>query len=65
MSRRILTYSTEQKAQAAIKRLLKKYPVHPDCTVEAVASTHWQYPFKFLIRVTGKDNSQAYWSAKR
>lgn len=58
----ILTYRTEAAAKRAIKRLTKRYPVHTDCQVEAVISTHWQYPFRWLISVTGRDGRTAYWS---
>jgi hypothetical protein len=58
----IYNYPTERAAQAAIKRLLKRYPVRPDCTVTAVASQHWQYPFRWLIAVTGRDGRVAYWT---
>lgn len=65
MARRILTYRTEAAAQRAMKRLTAKYPVHPDCHVAVVQSTHWQFPFRYLIAVTGRDNRTAYWSAAR
>ena len=65
MTRRILNYRTEGLARGAMKRLLKRYPVHPDCTVDIVLSPHWQFPFRYLIRVTGKDGRFAYWSAAR
>jgi hypothetical protein len=65
MARRILNYRTEGAARGSMKRLLKRYPVHADCTVDVVASTHWQFPFRYLIRITGKDGRIAYWSAAR
>lgn len=60
----VLTYRTEQAATRAMRRLLVKYPVHPDCCVDVVSSPHWLYPFKYLIRVTGRDNRSAYWSRR-
>lgn len=57
-----LNYSNEKSAHRAMKRLLKRYPVHPDCKVEVVASTEWHYPRRYLIRVTGRDGCTAYWS---
>lgn len=65
MTRRVLNYRTEGQARGAMKRLLKRYPVHPDCKVDVVASPHWQFPFRYLIRVTGKDGKFSYWSAAR
>ena len=65
MSHRVLNYRTESDAKGALKRLMKKYPVHADCKVDVVASSHWQYPFRYLIRLTGKDGNVAYWSAAR
>lgn len=65
MSHRVLTYRTERTAARAMRRLLKRYPVHPDCRVDVVASTHWLYPFRYLIRVTGRDGRTGYWSAAR
>jgi hypothetical protein len=58
----ILNYRTEQAAKGAMTRLLKRYPVHPDCTVEIVPSPFWLYPFQYLIRVTGRDGASGYWS---
>lgn len=58
----VLNYRTEQAAQRAMKRMLAKHPVHPDCKVDVVASPSWLYPFRYLIRLTGRDGSQAYWS---
>ena len=37
-------------------------PVHPECRVEVVNSTHWLYPFRYLIQVTGSDGRSGYWS---
>lgn len=65
MARRVLNYRTESAARGAMKRLLKRYPVHTDCRVDIVLSPHWQFPFRYLIRMTGKDGSVAYWSAAR
>lgn len=65
MSHRILNYRTERAARAAMTRLLKRYPVHPDCKVDVVSSPSWLFPFRYLIRVTGRDNSVSYWSAAR
>lgn len=65
MGHRILNYRTENAARGAMKRLLKRYPVHPDCRVEIVFSPSWLFPFRYLIRVTGRDNSFSYWSAAR
>ena len=58
----ILAYRTEKAAKTAMTRLLKRYPVHPDCKVEVVPSTHWLYPFMYLIQVTGRDGASSYWS---
>lgn len=65
MTRRILNYRTEGAARGAMKRLLKRYPIHPDCKVDIVSSPSWLYPFRYLIRVTGRDGCAAYWSAAR
>lgn len=65
MSRRVLNYRTEGAARGAMRRLLKRHPVHPDCQVAVVASTHWMFPFRYLIQVTGRDGRVAYWSAQR
>lgn len=58
----ILNYSTEKSARRAMARQIAKYPPHPDCKVEVVASTNWLYPWRWLIQVTGRDGSTAYWS---
>lgn len=58
----ILNYRTEAGARRAMRRLMKKYPVHPDCRVEVVPSTHWCYPFRYLIQLTGRDGRTAFWS---
>lgn len=58
----ILNYRTEAAAMRARKRLLAKYPVH-DCRVDVVSSTHWLYPFRYLIRITA-NGAQAYWSRR-
>lgn len=60
----ILTYRTEQAATRAMRRILKLYPVHVDCKVEVVSSPHWLYPWRYLIRITGKDNNFAYMSRR-
>lgn len=65
MARRVLTYRTEGAAKSAMKRLLKRYPVHADCKVDVVYSPSWMFPFRYLIRVTGRDGAVAYWSAAR
>jgi hypothetical protein len=65
MSRQVLNYRTEGAARGAMKRLLKRYPVHADCKVSVVQSPHWQFPFRYLIQVKGRDGAKAYWSAKR
>ena len=58
----ILHYRTEVGAKRAMRRLLKRYPVHPGCKVDVVSSPTWLYPFFYLIRVTGRDGGIAYWS---
>ncbi len=58
----VLSYRTEVGATRAMRRFLKRYPVHPDCRVEVVWSTNWLYPFRYLIRVTGRDGATGYWS---
>jgi late competence protein required for DNA uptake (superfamily II DNA/RNA helicase) len=58
----VLNYRTERSAVLAMRRLLKRYPVHPDCKVDVVQSPSWLYPFMYLIRVTGRDGSSGYWS---
>ena len=58
----ILSYQTYQGATLAMRRLLRRYPVHSDCRVEVVSSPHWLYPFRYLIMLTGRDNKSAYWS---
>lgn len=71
MSHRVLTYRDEKSAKRALKRHLKNYEkrhgcqIHPDCRCEVVSSPSWLYPFKYLIRMTAPDGSQAYWSAAR
>jgi len=65
MARRVLNYRTEKQAKGMMKRLLRKYPVHADCKVDVVSSPSWMFPFRYLIRVTGKDGRSAYWSAAR
>lgn len=65
MARRVLNYRSEGAARGAMKRLLKRYPVHPDCKVDVVFSPHWMFPFRYLIQVTGKDGRISYWSAAR
>jgi hypothetical protein len=62
---RVLHYRSEKAAKRSMKRLVKKYPPHPDCRIEVVSSPHWQYPFEYLIRLTGRDGCSAYWSAAR
>jgi hypothetical protein len=61
-TRAVLNYSTERAAQAAIKRLLKRYPVDAGCRVEAVSSPHWLYPFRWLIAMTALDGHTYYWT---
>ncbi len=58
----VLNYRTEASAHRAMVRLLKKYPVHPDCKVSVVQSTEWQFPFRYLIQVAGRDGRTGYWS---
>ena len=66
MARRVLNYRTEGAARGALKRLAKKYPrVYPNCKVDIVQSPHWQFPFRYLIQVTGIDGRVSYWSAAR
>ena len=66
MARRVLNYRTEGAAQGALKRLVKRYPhVYPNCKLAVVSSPHWQFPFRYLIQVTGIDGRVSYWSAAR
>jgi len=68
MTRRneILHYRTEASATRAMRRVMRQYetthgrPVA--CRVDVVSSTHWAYPFQYLIRLTGTDGSVSYWS---
>jgi hypothetical protein len=68
MARRneILHYRNEAAATRAMRRVMRKYeqqhgrPVA--CKVDVVSSTHWAYPFEYLIRCTGNDGSVSYWS---
>lgn len=55
-----LVYTTEKAATRAMRRFLKRCPVHPDCKVEVVSST--QSVVRWMIRVTGRDNRSSFWS---
>jgi hypothetical protein len=65
MAHRVLTYRTETSAKRAKARLLKRYPVHPDCKVEVVFSALWDHPWLYVIQVTGKDGRPSYWSSAK
>jgi len=62
----ILAYRTQAAAERAMRRVMRKYELQHGrpvaCKVDVVPSTHWAYPFQYLIRLTGSDGSIAYWS---
>lgn len=62
----ILAYRTEVAAKRSMTRLLKRYATQHGrpvaCAIDVVSSTHWAYPFMYLIRCTGTDGSVSYWS---